>query len=346
MLDSGQVLGPDPVMPKTVPTSRPASVTALPSAVPTRVPVAFDDAVVWAAWLYYSDQMNQSEVAKALNVSRATVVNLLQEARETGVVNIRLRTDLMSRTVLAGKLVERYGLVEALVIPSHGSGVLVDRLGVAAARVLADQVRPGDVIGVAWGRTVLAAARAITLPGPVSPLTVVQVAGSSTSSEDFSPELCTSLLASRLGARCVNLLAPSLLSSAELRNRLLAEPMLVNQFELIHASTRILFGVGELKKGGTVRRSGFLPDAVVERYVAEGARAAIISRFIGAGGGAVPGELDERMIGIGLDELRSVPVRICVAGGPAKHDAILAALAGGYATHFVTDVETATRLVD
>ena len=330
-------------MPKT---AHPAPTAIAPSAVPARVPAAFDDAVVWAAWLYYSDQLNQSEVAKILNVSRATVVNLLQQARETGVVNIRLRTDLMSRTVLAGRLVERYGLSEALVIPSHGAELLVDRLGVAAARLLADQLRPGDVIGVAWGRTVLAAARAVTLPEPVSPLTVVQVAGSSTSSEDFSPELCTSLLASRLGARCVNLSAPSLLSSAELRERLLAEPMLVNQFELIHACDRILFGVGELKKGGTVRKSGFLPDAVVDRYVAQGARAVIIGRFIGAGGEAVPGELHDRMIGIGLDELRSVPVRICVAGGPAKHDAILAALKGRYATHLVTDIDTANLLVD
>ncbi len=317
-----------------------------PSGAPARVPATFDDAVIWAAWLYYSDQMNQSEVAKTLNVSRATVVNLLQEARERGIVNIRLRTDLVARTGLAQRLVARYGLTEALVIPSRGDAVLVDRLGEAAARLLADQLKAGDVIGVAWGRTVLAAARAMTLPDPIAPLTVVQVAGSSTASEDFSPELCTSILSSRLGARCVNLLAPALLSSAELRDRLLAEPMLVNQFEVIRSATRILFGVGDLAASGTVRKSGFASAETVAGYVADGALAAIIGRFIGAGGRPVPGPLDDRMIGIGLDELRSVPVRICVAGGPAKREPIRATLSGGYATHFVTDIETATRLVD
>ena len=60
----------------------------------------------------------------------------------------------------------------------------------------------------------------------------------------------------------------------------------------------------------------------------------------------VPGELDERMIGIELESLRSVPVRIGVGGGPAKYEAILATLAGGYATHLVTDIESAARLVD
>lgn len=332
-------------MPK-LPVTPNASHRSRSPLISTQVPAAFDDAVVWAAWLYYADQLNQNDVAETMKVSRATVVNLLQEARETGVVNIRLRTDLMTRTVLAGRLVERFGLAEALVIPSQGPETLADRLGAAAARFLADQLRPNDVIGVAWGRTVLAAARTIALPDPISPLTVVQVAGSSVSSEDLSPELCTSLLASRLGARCVNLLAPALLSSAELRNRLLAEPMLLQQFELIHATTKILFGICDLRKTGTVRKSSFLPDAMIDGYVERGARGVIISRFIGDGGRIVPGELDERMIGIELDALRSVPVRIAVAGGPAKHDAILATLAGAYATHLVTDVETAARLVD
>lgn len=312
---------------------------------PARTPAAFDDAVVWAAWLYYADQLNQSGVAKAMSVSRATVVNLLQEARERGVVTIRLRTDLAARTGVARALADRFGLAEALVIPSRGGATLVDRLGQAAARLLGDQLRAGDVIGVAWGRTVLAAARAAAPPEPVSPLMVVQVSGSSTASEDFSPELCTSLLASRLGARCVNLLAPALLSSADLRDRLMAEPMLVHQFEMIRSATRILFGVGDLGPGGTVRRSGFASAETVARYVSAGARAAIIGRFIGADGRSVPGDLDRRMIGITPDELRTVPVRICVAGGPAKRDAIRAALAGGYATHVVTDVDTAHALV-
>ncbi len=309
-----------------------------------RVPAGFDDAVVWAAWLYYADQLNQSEVAKALHVSRATVVNLLQEARERGIVTISLRADLVARTTLARRLAERYRLAEALVIPSRIEN-LVDRLGDAAARLLADQLRPKDVIGVAWGRTVLAAARAITLTDAIASLTVVQVAGSSTASEDFSPELCTSMLASRLNARCVNLLAPALLSTAELRDRLLDEPMLRHQLELVRSSNRILFGVGDLGAASTVRRSGFASAETVARYAAAGAEAVVIGRFIGADGQSVAGALDNRMVGISLDELRSVPVRIGVAGGRSKGAAIRATLAGAYATHLVTDVDTAQSLL-
>ena len=41
-----------------------------------------EDAVVQAAWLYYHDGLNQTAIADYLEVSRATVVNWLQQARE------------------------------------------------------------------------------------------------------------------------------------------------------------------------------------------------------------------------------------------------------------------------
>ena len=43
--------------------------------------VSGEDIVVETAWLYYHDGLNQSEIANRLLVSRATVVNYLQEAR-------------------------------------------------------------------------------------------------------------------------------------------------------------------------------------------------------------------------------------------------------------------------
>jgi DNA-binding transcriptional regulator LsrR (DeoR family) len=327
-------------------------VSALAGSVPapdrpqtTALPTEFEDAVVWAAWLYYADQLTQNDIAKRLNVARSTVVNYLREARERGIVNIQISTDANGRTTLARGLMQAFGLTGALVIPS-GEGIqLTTRLGDAGARLLAEHIAPGDIIGVAWGRTVLAVAEQITLPRAIEGLTVVQVSGSSTGSSDFSPELCTSVLSSRIHARCVNLLAPAILSSQALRDTLLAEPVLQRQFALIRATNHILFGVGDIGTGSTVRVSGIAEQSDIDDYVAQGAVGVIIGRFIDAGGQATIGELDSRMVGISLDELRQMPSRICVAGGPQKIDAMLATLRGGYATHLVTDSGTAESLL-
>ena len=98
------------------------------------MPTEFDDAVMWAAWLYYADQLTQSEIAKKLRVSRATIVNYLQEARERGIVSVSISPKAGSRTNVARALMERFGLEGAFVIPSGEDRDLAQRLGDAGAR--------------------------------------------------------------------------------------------------------------------------------------------------------------------------------------------------------------------
>ena len=80
-------------------------------------PPEFPDVVTWAAWLYYIDQMTQTDVAKAIGVSRASVVNYLQEARDRGLVSIQFDQKSISETVISKSLQEKYGLTGCLVIP-------------------------------------------------------------------------------------------------------------------------------------------------------------------------------------------------------------------------------------
>jgi DNA-binding transcriptional regulator LsrR (DeoR family) len=175
----------------------------------------------------------------------------------------------------------------------------------------------------------------------------VQVSGSSSSTVDFAPELCTTLLANALGARCANLHAPAVLSSRTLRDRLLEEPPLRRQFALVRAANRIVFGVGAIGPGSTFAASGMLDAGALARIQAEGrAVAVVIGRMIDAAGRPVPSPVDDGIVGISLGEMRRVPTRLCLAGGRGKVAAIRAALAARLVTHLVTDAETAELLLD
>lgn len=310
------------------------------------VPAEFGgDPIVWAAWLYYEDALNQSEVAERLGVSRATVVNYLQEARQRGIVRISIAAEALGSLRLSQEVAEAYGLAGCYLIPSGGSGQpLYERLGHAGARVLLKHLGPEDVLGVSWGRTVLALARALPrhdMPG----VTVVQVTGSEVGTAAFSPELCTSVLANRLGARCVNLHAPAFLSTPEVRDILLAEPALRRQFALIRSCSKIIYGVAGLLEGSMVFESGFMSRGDGQPYIEAGAVGVAIGRFFDAKGAHVAGPHDARMVGISLEELKAIPERICVAGGEEKEIAVAAALRGGFATHLVSDENTARRLL-
>ncbi len=319
----------------------------------TRAPTEFGgDTLIWAAWMYYVDALTQNDIARALGVSRASVANYLAQARRRGLVKIDLDPQLLAAVSRSRELAARFGLEGAFVAPDveaptpfEGEVALRRRLGAAAAQVLAPHMGPNRTIGMAWGRTMLELARATpeqSLPG----LQVVQVSGSSLGDRESSPEACTALIAGRLGARCRNLYAPAVVSHRDVRDALMAEPTLQRHFERLRACDIVVFGVGELTRDVTWSDAEMLPGSVVEAYMARGAVAILIARFIAADGREVKGPVSERHIGMALDDLLSTPVRFCVAGGGAKYEAIRATLSGGYATHLVTDAATARRLLE
>lgn len=322
-----------------------------PSRAPNTPPASFgDDAVAWAMWLYYAEGRTQNEVAQMLGVSRASVANYLSEARRRGLVSINMAPDVLAGVELGGLLSERYGLTGAHIIPAGETAgedlaELRRRLGAAGSHVLRPRLGAETVLGVAWGRTMLAMAQA--LPEQSLPdMRVVQVSGSSLGGEESSPEFCTGLIATRLGARCENFHAPAIVSSRAMRDALLAEPGIARQLSRIKTCNIIVFGVGELDDAVVFSDPDFLTKSTISDYLAREAVGVVIGRFIDAQGEEVEGPLSGRQIGIELDALRAAPERICVAGGPRKLKVIRAALSAGYATHLVTDSDTARRLAE
>ena len=310
------------------------------------------DALAWAAWLYYGEALTQNEVASALGVSRASVANYLAEARRRGLVTINLAPDLLSSVRQGRALMERFGLVGACVTPPEAAGGdpeaqvvgLRRRIGLAAAQMLSPWLVDDRTIGVAWGRTMLEVAQALPSMS-LSKTTIVQVSGSSLGDDASSPEACTALFAGRLGARCQNFHAPAVVTNRAICDALLAEPGLRRHFERLRSADLAVFGVGELGPNTVWSDTDFLPTSVVESYLAAGSEAVLIGRFLDADGQEVDGPLSGRQIGMSLQELLTIPVRVFAAGGPAKIKALQAVLAGRYATHLVTDADTAGRLL-
>lgn len=310
------------------------------------IPVEFDgDPLVWAAWLYYEESLTQEQIATLLGVARGRVIGLLRDARARGVVSISIAPRHLQSVGLSRAVAGRFGLNSCLVIPDgEGAADGHDRVGRAGARLLSERLQPGDVLGVSWGRTVLALANALPVRD-VPGLTAVQVTGSFVGTPEMSAELCTSTVANRTGARCVYLHAPGLVSDPRVRTMLMREPNLREQFRILGSCSRIVFGVGHLKPSSTVFRSGYLERADAAPYVARGAVGVVAGRFFAAEGAPVIDALDERMIGLDLSQVAHIADRICVAAGTDKAVAIAGALRGGFATDLVTDAATARALL-
>ncbi|MEQ5871474.1 bifunctional sugar-binding transcriptional regulator/dihydroxyacetone kinase subunit DhaK [Sagittula sp. NFXS13] len=318
------------------------------SAAPTgdkRAPTRFgEDMLLWAAWLYYEEGLTQAEIATRIGVSRPSVNAYLADARTRGIVSIEIDPDRFRALTLSQAMQTHFGLNDCMVIPSDGNdNPLTDRLGAAAAQVLRHLTKSGETVAVTWGRTMLAMASHMS-HGALRDVRIVQATGSTTAKIPWTPEACATRLAENLGARCIPLSAPAIVSTAEVRDMLLHEPVLAEQMEVLAQADRIVLGISSLRPESTIHTSGLFDEVSIRDHY-HAAVGSIAGRMISANGARVDGPLEGRTIGMDLDMIRKVPERMAVAGGMDKVQAILAALRGGYVSTLVTDADTARAIL-
>jgi deoxyribonucleoside regulator len=305
-----------------------------------------DDAIAEAAWLYYQDGLNQTDIAVRLNVSRATVVNYLTEARKRDYVRITLDSDVFLANNLAAQLRESCRLAQALVVPHDvvDASKTAARVTRAASDWLPALLVPGDQLGIAWGETIWNLAEQaprLTLQD----LTVVQLVGSRPATLGFAAEACAAMLASRFGAACINLHVPLLLSDPDLCRRLVAEPVVADQLRAVAQCNKVVFAAGTCNADSHIVRAGILDAKTMATFRANGATGVICGRLISADGTPIPLPIEDRMIGVTLQQMHAKEMRILVSAGIDRAEATLAAVRGGFVTHLATCSETARFLI-
>ncbi|MCC1482049.1 sugar-binding transcriptional regulator [Roseibaca sp. Y0-43] len=308
--------------------------------------ISGENVVIEVSWLYYQEGLNQKDIADKLAISRATVVNYLQEAREKGMVNISLTAPAFTTHRAAVELVEKFGLTSAYIMPDEDADMeeMFTRVVRGAASWLPELLVPGDRIGVAWGKTMYDMAEAMERQR-IDDLAVLQLIGSMATPYGFTAEACSTRLGQKLGAEILNLHAPAILSNAKLADELRQEPIIHRQLDRLGSCNKFVFSVGTVERDSHIVGSGLATQDDLAWYLEQGARGVICGRFVDAEGHAIHGPLDDRMIGIPLEHLVGLEMGILVTPGPDKIDASLAAIRGGYVTHMVTSLSVADALL-
>jgi DNA-binding transcriptional regulator LsrR (DeoR family) len=116
--------------------------------------------------------------------------------------------------------------------------------------------------------------------------------------------------------------------------------------DLFGGVTIALVGIGATEPSRALASSGniFSPQEI-KLLASKGAVGDICLRFFDASGRPVVTELNDRVISMGVDQLRAVRRVVGVAGGKRKTNAILGALAGKLVNVLITDLATAERLL-
>ncbi|MGE5123271.1 MAG: sugar-binding transcriptional regulator [Acidobacteriaceae bacterium] len=304
------------------------------------------EVVVRAAWLYFMENMTQEEIARCLGISRIKVVRLIKEAREKGIVEIKVQSPITENLRLEGEIRSLYQLTAVVVTLPEDEGEPLNKvLAWTAAQILEQRLRPGIKIGVGLGRTTSYLPDFFT-PRKHIDSTFISLAGGLNSRENIDSSNETLLKLSKIsGGTAKYIYAPFLVSSANIRAAIMQDKAVESVVEQAKTADLAIFSVGTPDNFALLHQYNLITAEEMAEIRSMGARGDVIGRFFDRSGEEIMTSYRDRVIGLTIDELRAIPDRVLVAGGPKKHEGILAALVGKIANILVTDIGTAEWLI-
>lgn len=302
------------------------------------------------AYLYYHQRQRQSLIAEQLDLSQATISRMLRRAEESGIVRITVNIPASVYTELENELSLRYGLKGAIVVhcDDENDDLILHHIGSAAAYYIETTLSKDEVIGLSsWSSALLAMVNAMH---PLSKLTnakVVQILGGmgNPSAEVYASRI-TERFSSLIHAEAVYLPAPGVAGSRSVRDELMKEHYVQKALTLFNEISLALVGIGSVEPSKLLASSGnVFSEQELDILRDVGAVGDICLRFFDIEGKPIKTALDDRVVSISLNQLKSAKRSVGVAGGVRKTDAIRGALHGGWINVLITDQRTAQRLL-
>lgn len=300
------------------------------------------------AKMYFLQGKNQAEIAKAIGMTRSNISRMLTEARNAGIIQIQINRPLKEDHALAQKLVERFDLINARVVCVEQSSQLLPKLGRVAGKELLSRLKPGWILGTSWGTAICATVDQLEVTTPISDIKVVQLLGAfGARIKEYDGHSIVRRLEEKLDAESIYINAPFLVENKKVaaslfENKNVEEPLRFGK----HADIALL-GVGSSELSHC---SYYLANYVNREEILDiqekGAVGDVCARFFSIDGELIPEIFQDRMIGISLDDLVNIPLRIGVAGGAAKIDPIIGALRSGLINILVSDTATIAEVLE
>lgn len=302
--------------------------------------------LVEVAHLYYISDFTQEKIASRMGISRSKVSRMLTEAKARGLVEIRVRSSLITVPNLQERLKDELGLKECLVLAAPDSTDVAERVGALAGHYLQENIVDGSIVGVGWSSAVYSTVRSDSLEEKRD-VTVAQLMGSvGDAIIELNGVYITGRLADALGARAHYTHAPMIVTDAAVRDGLMQDRHIRKTLTIARQANIMLVGIGAINERLGQYRAGYLDDSDLENIRGQGVVGEVIGAYFSQEGKVLPLEINERIIGLSYEDLTNIPIRVGVSWGVQKASANIGAARSGVVNVLVTDEHTAGQMLD
>ncbi|KYP17106.1 sugar-binding transcriptional regulator [Streptococcus parauberis] len=301
------------------------------------------------AYMHYIEGKSQTTISKELDIYRTTVCRMLAKAKDEGIVKIEIQGYDSSLFALESYVQEKYGLKKVTILPyqaGHDDQDNLNHIAKEGAEVLRSMIKDNEVIGISWGSSISALIDHMTQKS-LKGISIFPLSGGPSA---IHANFHVNTLVYRL-ARLFHGQSSFINATVIQENATIAQGIKKSKyFEKTLLSWEKLdwavIGIGaepNAQKNGQWRDLLIGSDYMKLRQLE--AVGEICCRFFDKNGQSVDKDLQERTIGISLQQLRQVPNVFAIACGQEKAAAILAALKVKCINYLVTDEETIKALL-
>lgn len=305
--------------------------------------------LVKIAQMYYEENKTQSEISSDLGIHRTSISRMLKTIREKNIVKISVNYDLVDTSSLENKIKKNFGLRDVIIVPvepSQKTKIKQKSIGSAAAEYLSNIIEDGDTIGFSWGSTLSELIYEIKPKYYKNVVCVPMIGGPSGRIESqHHVNTITYEAAKKFNGKSILIDSPAILDSKSVRDALMDTEHNKEIKTMWDNLDIAVVGIGSILISESENWNGFYEDKIVKLMNENKVVGDIISRFYDVDGNVIDTDISNRIIGITLDKLKSIPYRIGVAESKNKVLGILGALNGGYINVLVTTEETAIELI-
>lgn len=298
------------------------------------------------AHMYYDLGMLQPEIAKALFFSRSKVSRILKKAQDVGIVEIKVKRYLSRMTSYERKLEETFGLQTAIVLNNYGDDrensdeALVNY----AAMYISDRLKGERILGITGSHLVTKTVHKLKKVHDCN-LKVVQTIGA-TINHDISGDLVNYIVQTYDG-KAYFLNTPVYVDDLYAKEVLLRDPAVTETFSLFRRCDLLLMGIGRFDlRGDMPLWFGYMTERHRQEMASKGAVGSVCAMFYDINGQLLDCEWNKKCITMPWHDVANTRQRIAIARGQGKVKSILGALRGHLTDVLVTDMTTATAVLE
>ena len=299
--------------------------------------------------LYYLNNFTQNKISSNLRLSKSTVSRLLKEGRDKNIVTFQIKNYEKRLSSLEEKLEQSFKLKEAVVISDGGmisEEAIKKKVTKAAAILLQRRIRENDTIAVSWGTTLAEVAKVLIPLSPLDINVVPLLGGIDIAGRDIHSNEIARQISKAFKGKYYLLNVPLFVNNLLAKEKLEKEKGIKVVIDKAKSADIALVGIGSPKQNSTMLELGYFSVKEFDKLIDKGAIGDICSNFYDIQGNSIKFSLCDKIIGLGLKELKHIPIVIGIAGGKDKQEAILGALRGGYINIIVTNEGVAKYLIN